>query len=306
MKEIAVIVLNWNGKEDTLECLQSLQEQENVDFDIIVVDNGSEEDSVKVIREEFPAVQIIESGKNLGYAEGNNVGMRYALNHGAQFVFVLNNDTVLDKLCLYYLVEDLKQHPKAAAVGPEIYYYVEPTIIYFAGGKISKTGQTFHIGIGEKDSKKYNISCETEWLTGCAILFRSEALERIGFFETSFFLLFEDTDWCLRARKSGYILRFVHRAKLWHKVSSSFGENWSLLFFYYFSRNNMLWIKRNFRVASRPFFYSCCVKRLFGTARYLSNRADKRSKKLLYYKALIRGITDFVLCRFGESKSVFN
>jgi len=126
---VFIIVLNWNGKDDTLECLGSLQQLDYPNFETVVVDNGSTDGSEDVIRSAFPSVNFIQTGRNLGYAGGNNVGIKHALSHGADYVWLLNNDTTVDPNALTALVETAQADPKIAVVGSKIFYYDQPDVI---------------------------------------------------------------------------------------------------------------------------------------------------------------------------------
>src|SRR3989339_346256 len=120
---VYILILNWNGKEDTLECLSSLKKIDYPNYKTIVIDNGSTDDSVKIINKKYPKIKIIENKKNLGYAEGNNVGIRYALKNKADYVLILNNDTIVDKKFLTELVKVGESNEKVGIVGPNVYCY---------------------------------------------------------------------------------------------------------------------------------------------------------------------------------------
>jgi GT2 family glycosyltransferase len=291
--EVTAIVLNWNGKYDTLQCLDSLQRQERVTLDVMVVDNGSTDGSVAAVREGFPAVRVLETGANLGYAGGNNVGMKFALSSDSDFVLVLNNDIILDPSCVSNLVAELRSHPETAAAAPKSYYYDKPEVIYFAGGRIDSRANPLHVGGGQRDGPSFASASDSDWLTGCAILFRSSALARIGLFAPEYFLLFEDADWSLRARKRGFTLRFAPTARLWHKVSPGFGGTWSPNYLYYYTRNACLWIERCFPSSHRPYLHYYAVKRAFDLARNAS-KYDAISGISAYRPVWTIGVADLV------------
>jgi len=237
---VFLVILIWNHLEDTIECLDSVFHSEYRNIQVIIIDNASTDSSVAVIHEKFPQVKIIENKENLGYAEGNNVGIRYALKHEADYVFVLNNDIVIQCNTISSLVNILENNPQAAAVSPISYFYYEPEKVYFAGGYIHENGKVGHV--------TKTISTEpypTEWLNGCALLMRSALLRKIGLFESSYFLLFEDVDWSSRARKQGYCLLINPKNVILHKASISFNEQKSYLKYYYI-RNYHHWIDRNY------------------------------------------------------------
>lgn len=296
--DVGVVVLNWNRPDDTLACLRSVRDQRIAKTEVVLVDNGSNDNSVLLARQEFPEITIIETGSNLGYAAGNNVGIKYCLQRGFEFILVLNNDTLLDKNCVFYLLSDLRAHKRAAAVAPKSFYSDRPTIIYYAGGEIDAGGATIQIGLDRLDRSDYDVACETQWLTGCAILIRAETLQKIGLFEEKYFLMFEDSDWSLRARRNGYVLRFVPAAKLWHKVSASFGSTWSPLYMYYYSRNSFLWLERNFSYRSTPRLYYKTFRRLLSIAR--AHNGTSITDKECLKRALLVGVLDYTLRKFGK------
>ncbi len=233
---VYIIVLNWNGKNDTLECLHSLQQVTYPNFRVVVVDNASSDCSVDAIREKFPSVQIISNKENLRFAGGNNVGIRYALDYGADYVLLLNNDTVVDKEFLTEMVAIADQSARMGMIGPKIYYYSEPKKIWYAGGRIEWwKGWVSHIGIRELDGGQYDAITEVDYLTGCCMLVKREVIEKVGILDESFYIYGEDADWCIRASRAGYKLMYVPSSMVWHKLSASIGghlswfKNWNKL-----------------------------------------------------------------------------
>jgi GT2 family glycosyltransferase len=248
LPSVHIVVLNWNGKSDTLECLTSLQSVSYPNRMIVVVDNGSTDGSEEAIKTAFPDVTFIQTGENLGYAEGNNVGIRHAMESGADFVFILNNDTITDSNVVTALVAEAEKNPNAAILGPKIYFYDRPDIINSAGGHLDYlTLARGHIGYGVRDDgTTYASVAAVEWITGCAMLLRLSVLREVGFFDPDFFLICEELDLCTRIRKRGFEILFVPEAKLWHKVSAAFDGNFSALYCYYFFRNSLLYVWKNF------------------------------------------------------------
>lgn len=225
---VTIVLLNWNGKAVTLECLQSLQKISYKRSHIVLVDNGSTDDSVPAIRKAFHAVEILEMGKNLGFARGANVGMRQALRQGTDLLMLLNNDTVVDPKFLDFMVDTLLSEPSIGMVCPKIYYFMEPNRIWFAGGAMSMwTGTLRHIGIREYDTGQYDIVREIPHACGCCLLARRSVVEKIGLLDESFYLYTEDADWVMRARNAGYRVLYEPRAKIWHKVSVDSGGHLS-------------------------------------------------------------------------------
>jgi GT2 family glycosyltransferase len=243
---IAIIVLNWNGKDDTLECLDSLTKLRYSDFEVIVVDNGSHDNSVAAIRECFPRVVVLETGANLGYAEGNNVGIRAAMDRGAEFVLLLNNDTIVDPDLLSQLASAAETRSDAGVFGAKIYFYSPRDRVWYAGARWNHKLLCFDI---VEDESTYgdalSTNPDTDYACGCALFVRREVLEKVGLLDARFFLTYEETDFCYRARAHGFSVAYVPRAVVWHKISASFGGNESPLVKYFMSRNYLLWTERH-------------------------------------------------------------
>lgn len=228
MKKLAVILVNWNGREITLDALRSLYGVEYPGLNIIVVDNASEDGSVEAIAREFPHVDLLRMGKNLRFAGGNNAGITRALSEGAELVMLLNNDTTVDPEFARYLVSRLEADPRCGAVAPKIYYYGEPDRLWFAGGAISFwTGTMRHVGIRETDHGQHDSPRHIEYASGCCILVRADVISRVGLLDESYFIYGEDADWSMRIRRAGFDIWYEPRAKVWHKVSVSSGGHFS-------------------------------------------------------------------------------
>lgn len=242
----AVIILNWNGKQDTLECLASVYRIDYPDFSVVVVDNGSTDDSVATIKQVYPEAIVLETGSNLGYAGGNNVGIRWALEQGFDGILLLNNDTVVDPNLLAAFSKANEQFPDAGVFGAKIYYFSDPDVLWFAGGLWDPMTLRFtHVGFGKRDGAEFSQSHVYDYLTGCALYARSKVFREVGLLDEDFFLTYEETDWCYRARERGYKCMFVPDAKLWHKVSASFGGATSPIMTYFMTRNKLIWAKHH-------------------------------------------------------------
>jgi len=223
--KVAVIVLNWNGLDLTLDCLESLLATTWPNLDVYLVDNASSDGSVEAVQEKYAGrVKIIVNGTNLGFAGGNNIGIDRALNDGADYVLLLNNDTVVAPGMVGHMADLLVQNPEAGIAGPKIYYHNPPDQIWFAGGEVFLARAIArHIGIREKDTGQYDTLKETDYITGCALIARREVFERIGKLDPVYVAYFEDTDFCMRARRAGYKIYYVPAGKVWHKISASTG-----------------------------------------------------------------------------------
>ena len=225
---VAVIVVNWNGREVTLECLRSLSALTYPNAELIVVDNASSDGSAAAIRAAYPRVRLLAMPKNLRFAGGNNAGMREALPHGAEMVLLLNNDTVVDPDFLTHLVDRLESNPRYGMAAPKIYYFDQPDRIWFAGGVVSMwTGTMRHIGIREVDCGQHNTVREIDYASGCCVLVRADVIGKVGMLDESYHMYTEDADWSMRVRRAGYAVVYEPSARIWHKLSVSAGGHLS-------------------------------------------------------------------------------
>ena len=229
MPSVYVIILNWNRKEDTIACLRSLEKVKYPDFSLVLVDNASSDGTVEQVKRDFPAVEIIVNPRNLRFAGGNNIGIECALRNGADYVLLLNNDTIVDPDFLSELVRTAESEKNIGMAGSKIYYYDDPKRIWFAGGKVEFwNGWVSHIGIREMDHGQHDTTKQVDYLTGCCLLVKREVIEKVGKLDESYFIYGEDADWCIRASAVGFKLFYVPSSVIWHKVSSSSGGNLSL------------------------------------------------------------------------------
>lgn len=266
MKKVFLIILNWNGWEMTLDCLKSLQDIkcDSFEMEIVVVDNGSTDDSISKIKN-HPAgggtkiktnikdFKFILNSANLGFAEGNNVGIKYALENGADYVCLLNNDTRVDPDFLKELIKTGESDEKIGLVGGKIYFEKgyefhgdrhkekeKGKIIWYAGGLIDWNNvYTTHRGVDEIDSGQFEVEVETDYVNGCLAFIKKEVFEKIGLFDKKYFLYFEDADLSIRAKKAGFKLFYCPASKIWHLNSGSSASG-SGLHDYFITRNRML------------------------------------------------------------------
>jgi GT2 family glycosyltransferase len=242
---VAIVVLSWNGRDDTLGCLASLRAVEHEPLDVVVVDNGSTDDTDAAVRAEFPEVELVRSEENLGFAEGNDVGIRRALERGADHVLVLNNDVEVEPGFVTALVEEAERRPDAGALCPKILYFEPRDRIWFVGAAFDpRSGRGRHIRYRELDDPAETAVTETDRVCGAAMLVRRRVLEEVGGFDPEFFLYAEDTEWSLRARAAGLRHYVVPRSRVYHKVSGgSGGENMPTPL-YYALRNTLVVCER--------------------------------------------------------------
>ena len=222
---VAVIVLTWNGKELTLDCLRSFARVTTPNLHILVVDNGSADDTVAAVRALGDArVMTIENRANLGFAAGNNTGIRHALDHGADFILLLNNDTIVDPAAVDHLLAAMARESDVGIAGPKIYYFEPRDRIWFAGGEVSMwRGTARHIGIRETDRGQHDAARDVDYVSGCALLARREVFDRVGMLDAGYRAYFEDVDLCARAERAGFRIRYVPTARVWHRISASTG-----------------------------------------------------------------------------------
>ena len=243
---LAVIVVNWNGREHLAGCIGSLLECGYDPLRIVLVDNASRDDSVTFCRDAFPSLEIVESETNRYWAGGNNLGLKHLCATGCpEYVLLLNNDTIVPAGGLELLVEALEEEPGAWAATPRICYAHEPSLVWYDGGRIgSWSGWVHHEGIRKRAGTRALTTRFTEYGTGCALLLTRTALENVGLLDESFTFYGEDADFCLRVRAAGGQLLHVPRALVLHKVSASLGA-WSPRKAFLRSRSHVKLLRRH-------------------------------------------------------------
>ncbi|MCA9962369.1 MAG: glycosyltransferase family 2 protein, partial [Anaerolineales bacterium] len=259
----------------------------------VVVDNGSTDDSVSQLRAVFPDLDIIETKQNLGFAGGNNVGIEYALTQGADYVLLLNNDTVVDADFLRPLLQVLTQDTTTAAVNPKIYFLHDEKRLWAAGGR-ARLWQAYsgNRGRGQMDVGQFDQVDTVDFGTGCCLLLRRAALEQVGLLNAAYFAYYEDLDWSYRARQLGYKIKYAPESKIWHAVGAASKNEVGRqsAYVHYLAARNQLWILRAYAGSWRVLAYVAYVVRrlLFYSAGFIFLR---RWAKLV---ALWRGFKDGV------------
>jgi len=310
---VTIVILNWNRTADTLECLASLKKIDYPVFDIVVVDNGSTDASVSAILADHPDVQLIENKSNLGFAAGNNQGIRSALDRGADHILLLNNDTVVHPGILNALVDASVNYADGAAFSAKIYYHSEPGRIWL-GMPVwdKKTCRFQYDGFdATDDGKSCNDVRKASYACGCAMLLRSDAVRQVGVFEPRFFCYYEEIDWCFRARKQGFASYYVPAAKVWHKVSASSGGKHLPIVQYFRTRNRLLWAARCLPPGQRLRVWRNTLVDLFRGISRPDEWRPRRVPRALWplimlrrepnTRARLRGIRDYCLCNFGDA-----
>lgn len=240
-----IVLLTWNLWEETEACLRSLLSVIDENCRVLVADNGSTDGTPENIRRRFPQIEVHENGNNLGFPAGNNVGIRCALAAGADYVILLNNDTVVDPSFAEELVATAQRNPSAGMINSLIYFYDRPSVVWFAGGNISTwTGRSRHAGYLQADRGQFTGDVPIGRPCACSLLVTRRFLETVGLMREGLFLYGEEIDWMLRARRLGFQCVLATRSKVWHKVSSSTKASLQPVFLYYSTRN-MLTVLRD-------------------------------------------------------------
>ncbi|HLX09105.1 MAG TPA: glycosyltransferase family 2 protein [Thermoanaerobaculia bacterium] len=247
--QVAVVLVNWNGAADTLATLASLDRCSRgaaPALRIIVVDNGSSDGSVARLRRERPRLEVIESGGNLGFAGGNEVGIRHALADAAvAWVLLLNTDVEVDPGFLEPLLAACAD-PRVGAAGPKIFYFDPPDRLWAAGGRLRiRETVTEEFGRGQPDGPRFNRPAEVTYLTTCCLLIPRDALERVGALDPAYFINVDDADWCRRALDAGYRLRYVPESRVWHKVAAASGGAYTPGKNFHTARSNAVYVRRH-------------------------------------------------------------
>ncbi len=258
-----IIILNWNGLEDTLACLESLHQLESTraEVRVLVIDNGSRGDPSAQIQRRFPKVLTRRLPENIGFAGGCNHGIALALESGADYVLLLNNDTIVDPGFLDPLVGYCLANPSAAIVAPLICYLDQPERVWFAGATINLAlGYFQHRHLNHPISSVPQHPFPTDSVTGCCMLIAAPAIEAIGMFDARLFAYFEDSDLCLRARRQGFQVACVPQSVIWHKESASTRRDLSEgttspLKHYLVTRNRITMVLKHANLLERAVFF---------------------------------------------------
>ena len=286
----AVVVLNWNGREDTLRCLASIPP----DVPVFVPDNGSTDGSVEAIRSAFPAARVIENGSNLGYSGGNNAGIRAALDEGAEWVVLLNNDAVLEEGALDALRAAAARHPRAGILAGKLVF--DDGRVQWAGQRVALlTGYSGRPrGYGRPDGAKYEGEIEVDRAVGALMAVSRAAIERVGLLDDDLFAYVEDVDWSLRVRAAGFACVLVPSARAVHAVSASTGGSTSTTPLYYGARNTIVVAERH-----RPLGRAGTALRRASIAATFGARAALGLRSREAIRAVRAGVRDGIARRPG-------
>jgi GT2 family glycosyltransferase len=292
-----IVVLSWNDREETLSCLECLRELWTVDVGIVVVDQGSTDGSVELIRTRFPNAVLIQNDRNLGFAEGNNLGIRHGLAHGAEWVMLLNNDARLASDAVTALDAAAAQYPSAGVLSPVIFYDDPPDRIWFAGQRFNpRFGYSGRArGYRRRDRGRYRRVFDTDRAAGAAMAISSRVLRDVGLLDAELFFYVEEVELCLRARNAGHRILIIPEARAWHKISqTSGGEFKSDTPLYYGTRNTIAVAERHLPLGR----FGTQVRRFIIVLTFLQH-AVRRFPGLSGAAGVIQGFRDARAGRFG-------
>jgi len=292
---VAVIVLNWRKPVETILCLESLSRITYPNAHIIAVDNGSGDESIPLIRQRFPQITMLETGTNLGYAGGNNVGVRWALERGAEFTLILNNDVIVAPSLIEPLIEASRLHPDPIIVAPAICESARPDMVWTIGADIDwRTGAPVRRHEGE-DRQEWQKAAPhpVTFAPGMALLAPRAAWERVGLMDEAYFLYYEEADWCLHAIRAGCHILAAPQSCVWHDVEGAAGRT-SPAITYYMTRNALRFLDRN---QQRPQRWASKTRVIVWAA--IHSLSDLRHSHHIRSRARLRALVDYMAGRYG-------
>ncbi len=291
---VFILVLCHNGRDLTLACLESLCQQTYAHQQVLVIDNASQDGTPEAVRAAYPDLGLIRTGANLGYAGGNNLGIRAALQRGAEAVFLVNNDTWLDPDCVARLVSALEADPRIGVIGPMVYTWEEGRVISSAGGAIDWWhADAINIGMGEDDHGQYRAR-PVDFVNGCGLMITRRAIERVGLLDERYFMYWEEADWCVRVRRAGLGVHFEPGAWMRHKAAIR-ADRLGPATLYYQTRNRLLFFATHTPLHLQP---AALAHALHGALRGVSH--ERRAGRAEHARAIWLGIVHGLQRRWGR------
>jgi len=312
---VHIIVLNWNGLEDTLQCLRSLQKLTYENVKIHVVDNASDNNEAEAIAVEFPNIGVLRQSENLGFCGGCNAGMKAALAEDADFIMLLNNDAIVSPTLIDDLLRGFGTLENAGAISPIITHYPEKEQIWFSEARWHADWKSGIVGFclareESYDQLKTMAPYSSEFACGCCLLVDAAIVRKVGLFDERYFAFFDEAEWCARMRRAGHESYVIPAAVIHHKVGGSVPN---LVLRYLMMRNVLLWMSENLPFRRRIFAYPVLLRNLSWN---LLNLAGLLPPKKRYFskeasRAIILGWKDYLLGRFGKwnartERTIFN
>jgi GT2 family glycosyltransferase len=297
---VAVVVLSWNGRDDTLACLASLAAVPEPELAVVVVDNGSSDGVGEAVAAAFADVEVVRSEVNLGFAGGCNLGISRALELGADYVLLLNNDVEVDPDFVAALVAEAERRPRAGALCAKVLYLDPPDRIWFAGARFDpRSGYNGRQrGYGARDDGRFDGVVESDRACGAAMLVPRGVFDEVGLFDPELFAYSEDTEWSLRARRAGYAVYVVPASRVWHKISTASGGESSPATLYYGLRNTIAVCER---FAPLPPLATARRRAVLVAAHTVQALLSPR--RLAGLRAVAEGFRDLRRGRFGQRSS---
>ena len=303
--KVGIVIVNFNGTDDTLECVRSVVKVRYPNFRTYVVDNGSTVSPREKLSPHLDDVTLIENDANLGYTGGNNVGCRRALEEKVDYVLLLNNDTTVDPGFLDPMVDAMERDDRLGMVTPKIYFYGQDRVFWAYGAAVGRwTGRSPHLGVYRKDTGQFDSIREVDRITGCAMFVRREVFERVGFLDDRFFIYCEELDWCLRTRRAGWRLEVVPESVIWHKGHRDSGRIGRPFIAYLQTRNQLLMLRKQSGVfalggGTAALWHTASLAKEVGR-NLLAWMGTQNPDRLRVAGAFIRGVVDYWRGNFGK------
>lgn len=292
---VFIVLVIWNGKADTLACLASLREDRYPNFQVVVVDNASTDGSADVIRAEFPEVTVLPMSENLGFTGGNNAGIEHALAAGADYVYLLNNDTTVEPDALTAMVAAAEANPNYGMMVPVMHYHAPPRDIWFSNSRLDlRHGVAVHDHsfIPAREDAPY----EVPWASGCALMLPAAVMREVKGFDDRYFFSWEDVDLSIRVRNTGRPIMVVPGARIYHKCGQS-SLRVSRVHYYYAVRNNLLLVRKHAGRHYRFAALSIVTQALRHARRTAREKKGPLGQLLL---SIWHGVRDHFLSRYGR------
>jgi len=290
---VAVLILTWNRVDELVPCLESFVCNDYRPCDVVVIDNGSEDESVPTVQRDFPWVKLIQNGTNLGFCRGNNVGLKWAVEQGYDYVMLLNSDTKLLPGLVSELVSVLQSDPRVGIAGAKNVLMENPDFTWGRYGKVTWGPMLVKtVGRFARDERRGEPPQDVDWVIGNACMMRREALEKVGVFDEEFWQCNEDVDWCYRAREAGFRVVYVDRAAILHKGGSSADLSHRKIFSYgyFIGRNAFTFARKHGNVFQKIKLFIMLWVGVLGRIAFFT--LDNTKHAILGQRAFVNGMLD--------------